>query len=138
MWVCACGSDPGADDAGASCLPELSRECTPAYEPTFEAIFDNRLAQTCGSPATGGSCHAPTAAKGDLVLSERQAAYEALLGLDGTHARVRPGDPECSELMRRLTAKDPVVQMPPGRSQRLSDAEICSVLLWIDNGAQAP
>jgi hypothetical protein len=117
-------------------LNALPRDCTPAYEPTFDAIFDNRLVQTCGSAATGRTCHGPTGRQGDLYLSERAAAYDALLGVDGSHARVVPFDPECSDLMRRLTADDPAVQMPPGRDQRLSDAEICSVLTWIADGAE--
>lgn len=130
-WLVGCAAD---DDAGATCLPELPRDCTPQYAPTFEAIFENRLAVTCGSPQTGGSCHGPAGAQAGLVLSTPEDAYARLLGDFDGNARVIPGDPECSPLMKRLESSDPSTVMPP--MSPLGEAERCSILLWIDRGAE--
>jgi hypothetical protein len=145
LIACAfgCGGGDDAADAGgagaqAQCLDALPADCTAAYEPSYDAIFDNVLRKTCGSSATGSSCHyGPTAAeaKGGLALSDRDAAYEALLGQDGTHARVVPGDAECSLLMQRLESKDVAVRMPLG-GDPLPDNVRCVIRKWIENGAE--
>jgi hypothetical protein len=62
--------------------------------------------------------------------------------LDGQRAEregrapVRPGDPEGSELIRRIESHDPKLRMPPPDSQRvLSDAERALLRRWIVEGA---
>lgn len=131
MSASACA--PEADGA-AQCLPELDRACTPLYEPTFDMIYENRIGATCGSAQTGGSCHGAAGKMGGLDMSSAELAYDHLLGIADDRARVKPGDPECSELMRRLESKDASYAMPPGAP--LSAAERCSIMLWIDRGAE--
>lgn len=123
------GALAGCDGAGA-CV-ELPAECTPQYEPTFDAIAANTLAPTCG--AGGSSCHAAAGAQGGLVLDDADVAYAALLGADGSLARVTPGDAACSPLVERLHAADAAELMPPG--EPLSDGELCAIQQWIDAGA---
>ena len=73
--------------------------------------------------------------QGNLLLEEPDAAYKALLGMDGTHARVQPGDPSCSMLMQRLDSDDPNVRMPRGETNKLADGLRCAVRIWIEAGA---
>ena len=47
--------------------------------------------------------------------------------------RVVPGDPACSQVIQRMHHEDPALIMPPGPG--LSDAEICAVQKWIEQGA---
>jgi Planctomycete cytochrome C len=124
-----------ADDTtpGSACLPELERDCNLAYQPTFDAFFENRLGKTCGSAQSGGSCHGANARMGGLDLSTANTAYDHLLGIADEKPRVIPGDPECSLLMQRLEGQGGGV-MPPGAP--LSAAERCSILRWIDQGAE--
>jgi hypothetical protein len=127
--------DPPAQ--AAQCLEGLALDCTPAYVPTYDAIFDDVLERSCGSAGTGGTCHyGPTAetAQGGLVLSDRDLAYDQLLGRGGASARVLPGDPQCSPLVARLESDDPGFRMPVGGSP-LPEAARCAVRQWIANGA---
>lgn len=119
-------------DDGKACLDPLPRDCAYVWG-DYEAIHDNLLGSTCGGSSTGGSCHAPEGAQGGLVLQDADGAYDALLGGDGGEARVIPGDPECSELVRRIYSSKPGTQMPPG--QPLSDEQKCSIVRWIADGA---
>jgi hypothetical protein len=136
-WIlalaCGCTSDP----APAACLSDLPLDCTPAYVPTYDAIFADVLVQSCGSSGTGSSCHygpSPEMAQGGLPLSEPDTAYRALLGeLDG-RARVIRGDPECSILVERLESSDPGFRMPVGTSP-LPENVRCAIRQWIAMGA---
>jgi Planctomycete cytochrome C len=119
----------GGDDQGAVCLDELPLDCQPAYQPTFENVFDNRLGMTCGASTTGGSCHSEQGAMGGLVLQNADDAHDALLG-----SAVLPGDPECSPLIRRIESDDPNFMMPPGN--KLSAAERCAIRQWVAQGAK--
>lgn len=130
----ACGdSTPKADMDGSTCLDELSLDCQPLW-PNYDAIYDNLLIKRCGSPDTGSACHTASGAQAGLVLSDREGAYEALLGTNGDLARVIPGDPECSVLIQRLLDPDPTRRMPIG--SKLEDNELCSVIRWVAEGAK--
>lgn len=131
-----CGGDDDGD-AGKQCLAPLP-DCTPAYPPSYDAIFDNLLRKSCGSSATMGSCHygpEVATAKGGLVLSDREMTYDLLLGAAGGHARVEPGDPECSLLVQRLESDDVAVRMPLGGDPLPANVR-CVVRQWIKDGAE--
>ncbi len=75
------------------------------------------------------ACHGPdaTAKKIKLRLDSETAALQALV----------PGHPEQSKLVRRITAKDDAMRMPPADSGRtLSPSEIELLTEWIKQGAQ--
>ena len=131
----ACGGDDDAARSGDDndCLEPLPRDCAIIWA-DYEAIHRNLLGATCGGSATGGSCHAPEGAMAGLVLSDVDDAYDMLLS-DGSNGkpRVIPGDPECSEIVKRLHSYDEGYQMPPGG--RLQDNELCSIVRWIADGA---
>lgn len=112
-------------------MSELELDCSVTYEPTFEAIFANRMQETCG--AGGRTCHSSSGAQGGLILDDIDLAHELLLGSNGGEARVIPGDPECSEMIRRIESNDEDYQMPPG--DKLSEGERCAIRQWIANGA---
>ena len=122
LLLAACGGEPETPNC-----PSLPADCTPQYEPTFDAVFSNTLARSCGVGA--GSCHAAEGAQGGLVLDDANTAHEHLL----SQGRVVPGDAACSVLIQRLDHADPARIMPPGT--KLSAHEICAVRQWIEAGA---
>ncbi len=77
------------------------------------------------------ACHGPDEKerKADLRLDVREVAVD--------HA-VKPGDAKASELMLRVTSKDPEQMMPPAGSKKpaLSEVEIDLIRRWIDQGAE--
>ena len=130
LGALGCGDDTGGGEP-AACLTDLPRDCSIVWA-DYDAIWRNGMT-TCGSADTGPFCHSAEGQMAGLNLSDQDTAYEALLGgLDG-RARVIPGDPECSVLMQRLESEDPAFQMPP--SGRMTDAERCSIIKWIAEGA---
>ncbi len=118
-----------------ACLPTLSPSCRPLYDPSFDAIFKNTFGPSCGSSITGSSCHSEKGGMGGLILQTADEAYAHLLGQGGARRRVIPGNPECSMLMEKVASDDPSFRMPPG-DQKLSQAERCSIQLWIAEGAK--
>lgn len=124
---------PGGDDERPACLGAVDVEtCTPLYPPEFPVIFGQVLQVTCAS--AGVSCHGDSGHSGDLTLTVQTAAYDALLGLDGAgRARVKPGDPACSEMMVRLDSPGHSWSMPPGAP--LDERARCSLRRWIAAGA---
>ncbi|MFM8395240.1 MAG: DUF1549 domain-containing protein, partial [Acidobacteriota bacterium] len=82
------------------------------------------------------SCHGPDASsrKSRLRLDSESGAKAPLSG--GRRAII-PGDPEQSELIRRITHSDPALRMPPiGSPHALTPAEIEILTVWIRQGAQ--
>ena len=122
LVLAACGGEPSTPN----CLT-LSADCTPQYDPNFDAVFTNTLARSCG--VGGGSCHAAAGARGGLVLDDADTAHAQLLAND----RVVPGDAACSVLIQRMDHAEPARAMPPGA--KLSANEICAVRKWIEAGA---
>jgi mono/diheme cytochrome c family protein len=81
------------------------------------------------------ACHGPDAARREARLRlDTEAGSRALLP-SGRRAVV-PGDPDASELARRIRSTDPKVAMPPPASKlQLSGAEREVLLRWIEAGA---
>jgi hypothetical protein len=82
-------------------------------------------------------CHGPGTQQATLRFDLEEGAKHALSG--GRFAVV-PGDPASSQLVRRITAKDPSIRMPKGQGGRaagepLSDREIALLTRWIEQGA---
>jgi hypothetical protein len=83
-------------------------------------------------------CHGPDAKarKVSLRLDLPETAYGELPENKGKYAIV-PGKPSASELVRRITSKDPKVRMPPAETHKmLTDAQIALLTAWIERGAQ--
>lgn len=117
-----------AGGCGDDCV-EIDLECTPQYEPTFDNIYTNTLAPTCGVP--GAACHASEGAQGGLIMDDPEIAYDRLV--ESADARVIAGDAACSELTRRIDPAGPGPRMPPGGM--LEPEVICAIEQWIQNGA---
>jgi hypothetical protein len=82
-------------------------------------------------------CHGPDAAerKGGANGLRLDVKDDALQDLGG-YAAIVPGKPEASELVTRITAADPDVQMPPrGSGKSLTRAEIQRLTEWVRQGA---
>jgi hypothetical protein len=102
----------------------------PAAAPDFTTRIRPLLTTHCLD------CHGPDASRreADLRLDDLTAALTAR---DGKPPIIRPGDSGASELMRRLTADDPLQRMPPAESQRhLTEQQIELFRAWIDAGAK--
>ncbi len=127
----ACSEPKAPADA---CVAGLSTTCRPLYDPpTFDTLFEKILKPSCAQGM--GTCHTDDSAMGGLVMEDADTTYAALLGELDQRARVVPGDPACSLLVRRLEARSADERMPPGPTP-LSAAERCNVVLWIANGAE--
>jgi hypothetical protein len=97
-----------------------------ADRPVLEYNRDVRpiLAENCFA------CHGPDSAsrKADLRLDRRDAAIEA--------GAIAPGDTDSSELLARISAKDPKEAMPPRSTGKLLSSTQKDVLKrWIAEGA---
>jgi len=80
-------------------------------------------------------CHGPDeeSREADLRLDTLAGSRADL----GDYAAVVPGDPENSELLRRITSHDPDLKMPPGESgEGLSGEEVAVLRQWIEQGAK--
>ena len=75
-------------------------------------------------------CHTD-AEKSGLRLDVEERARKG--GESGLHAIV-PGDSKRSELLQRITSRDPDERMPP-KGLRLTDGEVALISRWIDEGA---
>ena len=84
------------------------------------------------------ACHGPDQNKleAGLRLDLAKNAYAPLPENPGAFAIV-PGKPDSSELMKRITSKDPEYQMPPPDSHLslLTEHEIEIIRKWIEQGA---
>jgi mono/diheme cytochrome c family protein len=81
-------------------------------------------------------CHGPEKQKGNLRLDTREALFKG--GEDGQV--IEPGNPEKSDLYRRLTLPqdDDDVMPPKGKTAHLTTAQIGKVRRWIAAGAEWP
>ncbi|HET6881729.1 MAG TPA: DUF1549 domain-containing protein [Pirellulales bacterium] len=78
------------------------------------------------------ACHGPDKGEGGLRLNRRATA---LAELDSGEHAVVPGQPEASELLRRITAEDEDERMPP-EGKPLTAEQIQLVRKWIADGAK--
>ena len=80
------------------------------------------------------ACHGGVKEAGKISFLYRDKALAA--GKSGERAIV-PGDVEKSEVMRRVSSKDPDEVMPkPDHGPRLTDQEIATLQQWIKEGAR--
>ena len=80
------------------------------------------------------ACHGGVKEAGKISFLYRDKALAE--GKSGERAVV-PGDPEKSEVMRRVLSKDPDEVMPkPDHGPRLTDQEIATLQQWIKEGAK--
>jgi len=80
------------------------------------------------------TCHGPDekSRQADLRLDLREVATA---NRDGARS-IAPGDPETSELVRRITSGDPDERMPPAETGKvLGPGEIETLVRWIKEGA---
>ena len=100
-----------------------------AAEPVdFNRDIRSVLSNTCFK------CHGPDEAErqADLRFDTREGA---LANLEG-HAAIVPGQPEASEILKRITSTDPEVMMPPpGAGRRVTPQEVELIRRWIAEGA---
>ena len=113
MLICVTGTEAGAAAGPEAVAIDFTRDIQPLF------------AKHCLL------CHGPDAAQGGLRL-HTQAAAAALLE-SGSHGIV-PGDPAASEVLARVTSRDPLLQMPP-EGDRLTPAETDLLEAWIAQGA---
>ncbi|MDB5386685.1 MAG: hypothetical protein JWM11_2331 [Planctomycetaceae bacterium] len=80
-------------------------------------------------------CHGPDSAnrQAKLRLDVRDSA---LAKTDSGIRAIVPGNPQESELARRILSNDPEEQMPPRASKPLSDAQKQTLLRWVTAGAE--
>ncbi|HEV7221972.1 MAG TPA: PSD1 and planctomycete cytochrome C domain-containing protein [Pirellulales bacterium] len=103
---------------------------TTAFAADFQRDVQPVFAEHCAQ------CHGLDAAerKSGLRLDVRASA---LKGGDSAVAAIVPGQPEQSELVRRITSTDPdVVMPPPAHNKPLSAGEIEKLQEWIKEGAK--
>lgn len=130
VTLAGCSSETPSAEPVVNCLDAgtIDTSCQPAYEPTYDQVFAATLKPSCAK--SGVSCHAATGKQGGLAFEDPDEAFSDL----ATTRVIQPGQPECSEIVRRLTADSGKVRMPPGRS--LPANEQCAVIRWIQNGAK--
>ncbi|MGH8017080.1 MAG: PSD1 and planctomycete cytochrome C domain-containing protein [Opitutaceae bacterium] len=79
-------------------------------------------------------CHGGVKMSGNISFVFREDATRA--GESG-HITIKPGEPENSELIARLTTKDPEKRMPPvDHGDALAPEQIALFRQWIEEGAQ--
>ncbi|MCG8649248.1 MAG: DUF1549 domain-containing protein, partial [Pirellulales bacterium] len=107
----------------------LSKASGEDTKPNFGRDVRPILAKHCFT------CHGPDpeSRQGDLRLDQQADAYQDR----GGYAAVKPGDPDDSELLLRVSSDDPDLRMPPAESHpALSAAEIDTLRRWIKSGGQ--
>lgn len=103
-----------------------------AEEPTKSVDFNRDIKPIISNACY--RCHGPDPAerKGGLRLD---TAAGAVMDLGG-HAAIVPGQPDASELIKRITTDDGDLAMPPnGAGKRLSPREVELLKAWIQQGA---
>ena len=103
-----------------------------AAAPTAAADFNRDIRPLFAKHCT--ACHGGVKAAGKLSLVYRD---KALAPAKSGEMPIIPGDPEKSEIIRRVTSKDSDEVMPrPDHGPRLSDKEIATLRQWIKEGAK--
>ena len=79
-------------------------------------------------------CHGPGTQKAELRLDQRDAALKPT---ESGATPIVPGQPEASEIVRRLFATDPDEVMPPADSQKsLTPPQRELIKRWVEQGAK--
>jgi hypothetical protein len=80
------------------------------------------------------ACHGPDENKRKAKL--RLDTQEGALATKDGKSIIKPGDPEASELFKRLVTTDPDEKMPPADSHlSVTEQEIATIKRWIEQGA---
>jgi hypothetical protein len=119
------GDDPPA------CI-DVDLTCQPLYTPTFDNVYANTLADSCGSQRS--SCHSATGHKGGMSFETPDTAFAALT--DPARDRVVAGNPGCSKIVVRTSSPGESYQMPPGSP--LPENVRCALIQWVNMGAPGP
>jgi hypothetical protein len=131
----ACGNDlsplppsPPVVRDDAALIPSRS---APAGVASFRSLYEHVIARSCALPTCHGGAFEP-------YLGSAVGAYDSLVnapavGKPRTY-RVRPGEPEASYLIERLTQDAPLPRMP-FNLRELPDATIELFRRWIRSGA---
>jgi len=77
-------------------------------------------------------CHGPDEAEAGLRLD---LAEHATRKLDSGETAIRPGEPEASELIRRVTTDDPDKRMPP-EGEPLTVDQVRMLREWVEQGGE--
>lgn len=111
-----------------------AQNSAPARQPTRQIDFNRDIRPILADKCF--ACHGPDAVnkKVKLRLDSEEAAMDDL----GRGRRaIVPGDVEKSHLVRRITAKDEAMRMPPVDSgHKLTQAEIDLLVEWVRQGAR--
>ena len=126
IWIVALASG-GTAQQGAPAARSQSRE--------IDFNWDIRpiLSDNCFQ------CHGPSASsrQANMRLDIPEGAYAQRGTADNPRWPVVPGDPDASEMIRRVTHPVRAVQMPPASTNRtLSDEEVALLREWIEQGAE--
>ena len=84
-------------------------------------------------------CHGPSASsrQAGMRLDIPEGAYTQRGTADDPRWPVVPGDPDASEMIRRITHPVRAVQMPPASTNKtLTDEEVALLREWIEQGAE--
>lgn len=111
-------------------LPARSGEPAAPVNQTTDLHFDREIQPILVSCV---QCHGPGKVRAGLRLDSRQHATAAL---ESGHKAVVPGQPEQSELLRRVTRTDKG-RMPP-RGEPVTPGQIEKLRQWIASGAPWP
>lgn len=115
----------GSDGPAAS-APSASGPAASAPRVSFARDVQPLLASRCFA------CHGPDTSESGLALHERDAA---LVATAAGEPAIVAGDPNASELIRRVTSHDEGERMPP-EGKPLSDGEVAILRAWISAGAR--
>lgn len=77
--------------------------------------------------------------KAKCAKCHTNGTYKAGLSFDTRDELVKakaavPGKSAASEIIKRVTSKDPEERMPPGKAEPLTDKEVAVLARWIDDG----
>ena len=78
-------------------------------------------------------CHGPDRQEAELRLDQRESALQP-----GEYAAIQPGDPDASELVRRISLPRGHDEIMPSLGEPLTAAEIKLIRDWINQGADWP
>lgn len=112
----------------------------PSGEATFSAVYDEIIV---GEGCTAPLCHGGGAGAGNLTLTTKEGAYQALVGAPAAGPfcsasgllRVQAGDPEASVLWSKVATRSPICGDPMPIASMLDAGKIEQIRRWIERGA---
>ncbi len=120
-----------------SCSTKMPEKVKKAYqEIPYELVFNQDIKPILSDKCF--ACHGPDNGKikGGLQLHSFEAATAELKESKGKFA-VQPGDPNNSEMIKRILSEDPSQVMPTPESHlSLSDYEKAVLIKWVEEGAK--